>query len=300
MTTTRGSFGGIVRALAGVGACVAALALSTLALSTQAFACTAAGVIIRIEGDPAAISIRHADGGQVTRPRILEVVCGGDNVHAQKGASVTLSLDGVGPVLVTNAYTVGVRRGAPSLAGNAYRAIGDQVMPDMKRLPWTVRLKGGDDPLSFALPDMALGTQVIPAGSRALLIRVAGGEAPYKATLAGETAPLAVTSLGADILFLPASLQPGRYSVKVQDASGDTVEAQFTVTATPEPLPDTYAQISDAEVRAAATAVDLARRLPAARALEAEQLLANAPRFGLDRDRVFALTESYGLSPAAN
>src|ERR1700760_4034588 len=123
-----------------LGGAVGAAAL--LGLGGVATACTGAGVIVRIDGQPQDLAITRAEaGGQaVSRPRVLEVVCSGDGIKASGVTSVTLSIDGVGPVKVAKntVYTVPARAGAPTAIGNAYRTINDQVMPDMKRLPWNV------------------------------------------------------------------------------------------------------------------------------------------------------------------
>jgi hypothetical protein len=268
--------------------------LMAMALAGQASArCSGAGVITRIDGDPGAVHIRHADGDQVDRPRVLEVVCAGDLVTVN-GARVTLSLDGRGTVQVTSSYQVAARSGSPTLADNAYGAMKDQVVPDMKRLPWDVRLKGPDDPLDFALPTMAQGSQKLPAGEHNLLFRMVGGNGPYTATLAGASGPITVTSSTNEIVFPNASLPPGRYTVAVKDASGESVTGQFSVVNPAQPVPDTYRELSDPEVRAAATAASMARGAPTTRSFEAEQLLYNAPANGLDRERVFDLIESYG------
>jgi hypothetical protein len=54
-----------------------------------------------------------------------------------------------------------------------------------------------------------------------------------------------------------------------------------------------YEGLSDAEVRAAVSALQLAKEHPATWAFEAQQILAAAPEEGLDRARVFQLLESY-------
>jgi len=52
-------------------------------------------------------------------------------------------------------------------------------MPDMNRLPWTVRLKGAGDDFGFAVPALTAGGQQLQVGDRALLVRLVGGTAPY-------------------------------------------------------------------------------------------------------------------------
>jgi len=195
------------RLLLAAGAGAAALALAGHAAAAD---CAGAGVITRIEGDPAAVSIVRA-GAKVARPRVLEVVCTGDRVSAAGATRITLSLDGRGAVQVnaSTPYVVAARGGAPSLAGNAYRAVNDQVMPDMKRLPWDVRLKGGDTGFNFALPQLAAGGQEMSPGSRALLLRVTGGGGPYSATLSGPAGSLTASGAG-DLQFPTANLTPGR------------------------------------------------------------------------------------------
>jgi hypothetical protein len=269
-----------------------------LAVATSSFAagCVGAGVVTRIDGDPASVSIARA-GAQVARPRVLEVVCVGDRVVASGATRVTLSLDGRGSVKVDAhaPLVVAARAGAPTMAGNAYRAVNDQVMPDMKRLPWDVRLKGGDVAFSFALPQLPDGGQQMNPGSRALLVRLIGGSGPYRATLTGPGgAALGQVSGAGDLSFPTMAFAPGRYHVAAADATGAAIAADFTVAADPGPMPSTYSAISDPEVRAAATACELARADSHRRGLEAEELLADAPENGLDRGRVYTLIESYG------
>ncbi len=277
-------------------AAVAALGLAGAAAAAPS-ACVGAGVVTRIQGDPATVTITRT-AAKVARPRVLEVVCVGDRIAATGATQVTLSLDGRGVVKVAagTPYLVAARTGAPTLAGNAYRAVNDQVMPDMKRLPWDVRLKGGDDALAFALPQLAAGAQEMSPGSRALLLRVTGGQGPYSATLTGPAGPVGqAAGAEGELVFPMANLTPGRYHVTATDKTGASITADFTVSATPGPTPATYQALTDPEVRAAATAAALARADSRTRAFEAQQLLAAAPANGLDRERVYALIESYGV-----
>jgi hypothetical protein len=197
-------------------------------------------------------------------------------------------------VSATAPYLVATRSGAPSLAGNAYRAVNQQVMPDMKRLPWDVRLKGGNTDFAFALPQMSGGAQELAAGQRSLLLRVTGGTGPYTATVSGPGGTAQASGNGADLFFSSLAYTPGRYHVTAKDGAGVVIQADFTVTATPPALPTIYESLSDPEVRAAATACALARAQSPTEALQAEQLLADAPSNGLDRGRVYDLIESYG------
>ena len=262
-------------------------------------ACVGAGVVTRIDGDPAAVTIARA-ATKIARPRVLEVVCVGDRVTAGGATKVTLSLDGRGVVHVAPGapFLVAARVGAPTLASNAYHAVNDQVMPDMKRLPWDVRLKGSGDTFGFALPQLTAGTQQMAQGSRALLVRVTGGSGPYRATLTGPGGPALgqASGPGGDLSFPSANLAPGRYHVSATDGSGAAIQADFTVVAGETPMPSTYAALSDPEVRAAATACALARADSQTHGLEAEQVLAAAPENGLDRARVYSLIESYGTN----
>ncbi len=276
-----------------------AAATSVAALAAgHAFAadCVGAGVITRIDGDPGSVNILR-EATKVSRPRVLEVVCAGDRVSASGATHITLSIDGRGVVKVdaSDPYLVAARAGSASLAGNAYRAVNQQVMPDMKRLPWDVRLKGGDNSFAFALPQLASGAQELSPGPRSLLVRVTGGTGPYTATVSGPGGVVAQASGQGDDLFFPTvSYAPGKYHVSAHDGAGVAIEADFTVSNTPAELPTIYDSLSDPEVRAAATAVALARAQSPTRALEAEQLLAAAPSNGLDRGRVYDLIESYG------
>jgi hypothetical protein len=63
---------------------------------------------------------------------------------------------------------------------------------------------------------------------------------------------------------------------------------------TEEPaLVEDYQTVDDAEIRAAAEAIDLARGQPKVKSLEAEQILDDAPALGLDRLAIYDLIESY-------
>lgn len=278
---------------AGVGSALAALALAGGAEA----ACQGSGVITRIDGSPTDVSIQRTDGGkatQVSRPRVLEVLCAGDKVTVRGKSSLLLSIDGRGAVKVTpgQAYTVAGRSGAPSAVGNAYRAVGDQVMPDMKRLPWDVRLKG-DDPLAFALAGLPEGGQKVSAGKRDLIVRVSGGKGPYRARLA-RADNVAFAQASADkgeLVFKAADLTPGLHRITVSDGTGTVIEAEFTVVAEAAPATEDFGGLEDLEVRAAVTAAAMAKA-DRSWSFEAEQVMLAAPSNGLDRDWVYALIEA--------
>ena len=141
---------------------IAALAVAATGWAGLAHACAGAGVITRIEGRAQDVVITRTDSGAtttVTRPRVLEVVCHSDKITTVGATYVVLSIDGAGSVKVDQhaAYVVPAHSGAPSVISNAYSALNDQVMPDMKRLPWNVRLKGAGDDFGFALPSLTTG-----------------------------------------------------------------------------------------------------------------------------------------------
>jgi len=265
-----------------------------------AIACDGAGVITRIEGRPQDVIISRTEAGQATvvnRPRVLEVVCRGDVVHVVSPTYVVLAIDGAGPVRVDpkTPYTIPSRSGAPTMAGNAYRNLADNVMPDMKRLAWNVRLKGAGDDFGFALPSLVGGGQKIQAGQHALLVRLVGGTAPYRVELTGGATSIALQTSDSHAVLLPrADLTPGAYTLKIRDSTPRELEATFTVVDTPPPADTDYAGLSDPEIRIAAAASDLARNAPEVWSFEAEQQLAAAPANGLDRDKVYELIESYG------
>jgi hypothetical protein len=269
--------------------------------AASATACVSAGVITRIDGRPQEVQItRDADGGPIVvqRPRVLEVVCAGDVISVTGTSRVTLSLDGRGAVSVDHvaALTVPKRIGVPSMAGNAYRAFNDQVMPDMKRLPWNTRLKGEGEDFGFALPGLTAGGEALIAAKRPILVRIAGGIAPYRVELADAKGAVVARRSSTDhaVLLPAADLAPGTYSLSVADSGARTLSAVLTVVESPAPTDSEYAEIPDAEVRAAVTATALARAAPGKWAFEAEQILNAAPATGLDRDRVYELVESYG------
>jgi hypothetical protein len=277
----------------------AALLLASGA-SAPALACQGAGVITRIEGRPQDVIITRTDAGHATvvsRPRVLEVVCQGDVIHTTSPTYLVLAIDGAGAVRVDpkTPYTIPTRGGTPTMAGNAYRNIADNVMPDMKRLAWNVRLKGAGDDFGFALPALGTGGQKIQAGSRALLVRLVGGTAPYRVEISRTGGVIATqTSDSHEVALAHLNLTPGVYSLKISDSTPRELEAQFTVVDTPPPVDASYADLSDPEIRIAAIASALARAAPDVWSFEAEQQLAAAPVDGLDRDKVYELIESYG------
>ena len=182
----------------------AAVIATLVALPATVAACPGVGVIVRIQGRPQDVVITRA-GAPVARPRVLEVLCEGDSIRADNGAIVTLSLDG-SPLLKVSgaaAYSVGARRGAPSLSGNAYRNVSNNVLPDMKRQPWDVRLRGPGRELSFAISNLAGGQQTLTAGMRDLLVRVDGGVGVYKVQLLRDGQVVAEISGASNNIVLP-------------------------------------------------------------------------------------------------
>jgi hypothetical protein len=274
-----------------------------LLLPASAHACPGVGVIIRIDGKPQDVVIMRSEGGgpraPVARPRVLEVLCEGDTVRAQNGTAVTLSLDGAPTVKVQGpqgAYTVGARRGGATLASNAYRNVSDHLLPDMKRQPWDVRLRGPGRELGFALTTLAAGHQDLTPGPRNLLVRLDGGVGAYKVAITSDSGAVLAQGAGGtpDIVLPGLNLAPGAYVIKATDSSGASVEAHVAVVADKPPISADYAGMTDAEVQAAAIAADLARDHSDTWSLEAEQVLASAPANGLDRESVYELIESYG------
>ena len=268
-----------------------------LVAAGSAYACTGAGVITRIVGKPQDIVILRA-GAPVARPRVLEVLCEADTIRVQNGAGATLSIDGAGQVRLQGAqvYTVAARRGAPTLAGNAYRNVSDHLLPDLKRQPWDVRLRGPGPALGFALPSFGSGRQTLSAGSQDLLVRMDGGVGAYKVQIVNEAGAVLAQAAGVDhdIVLTRLNLTPGAYVIKATDNSGTEVQAKVTVVSDRPPVSADYDGISDREVQAAARAAALARNNADTWSFQAEQILSSAPTTGLDRESVFKLIESYG------
>jgi hypothetical protein len=217
-----------------------------LAAEPAAAACSGAGIVTRIEGRPQDVSIVR-EGAPVPRPRVLEVVCHGDVVRATGPTKAVLSVDGRGKVTVSSAspFTVPQRTGAPSVAGNAYRSVSDKVVPDMKRLPWDVRLKGSGTGFEFALPALASGEQQLRAGHRDLLVRLAGGEGPFRVELLSAAGAKvgAVQSASPDVLLRGAHLTPGVYKLKATDSADNAVEARVKVVDGAPPTDASFAQL---------------------------------------------------------
>ena len=270
-----------------------------LTAASQALACPGAGVLTRIDGRPQDVVITRA-GAPVARPRVLEVLCEADTIKVENGAIATLSIDGAGQVKVQGGqvYTVGSRHNAPTLADNAYRNVSERVMPDMKRQPWDVRLRGPGPALGFALASLGSDKQMLAMGHHDLLVRLDGGVGSYQVDIINESGAKLASAQGrdSDILLKDLNLTAGVYTIQAIDGSGATVKAKVTVVAASPPLSGDYNGIADTEVQAAAQAADLARTQPDLWSLEAEQLLVSAPVNGLDRESVFELIESYGVS----
>ncbi|HEX4196322.1 MAG TPA: hypothetical protein VHZ26_02680 [Caulobacteraceae bacterium] len=279
-----------------------AVAAGALAFAGAAHAaCAGAGVIVRIEGRAQDVVINRNEAGAattVTRPRVLEVLCHGDTVHAQGATYVVLSVDGAGSVKVTSnaAYVVPARSSAPNVVSNAYSALNDQVMPDMKRLPWNVRLKGAGDDFGFALPSLVTGGQQLRAGDRPMLVRLVGGTAPYKVELRDAHGAVVATQTSSDhdVVFPDVKLAAGDYKISASDSTPRSMDATVTVVDTAPPAEASFDGLTDPEIRTAAEAASLARDAPTPWSFEAEQQLQAAPADGLDRDKVYELIESYG------
>lgn len=266
------------------------------ALAGAASACDGAGVITRIDGLAGDVVIDR-DNATVSRPRVLEVICAGDQVSARGKTVVTLQIDGRGKVVVDagSPYRVSGRSGAPSAVGNAYRTVSDQVMPDMKRMPWDVRLKG-QAPLTFSLLSMGSGAEQLVAGRRDILVRLVGGEGPYSGVIANASGASVGTGTAkdGDLIISGVTLVAGqKYTLNITDASGEKLAAEFSAVSGPAPSFPEYAGLGDPEVQAAAAAVSLARSDPGKWGFEAVQVLNMAPKNGLDRDQVYARIETY-------
>lgn len=279
---------------------MAAFAAMGAGAAGQAAACDGAGVITRIDGRPQDVVITRAEAGHplvVTRPRVLEVVCRGDVVHVYGATYLVMAIDGSGSVRVDHNvdYTIPPRRGAPSAAGNAYRTLADVVLPDMKRLPWNVRIKGAGDDFGFALPALTAGGEKVRAGSRDLLVRLLGGTAPYKVEVrdSQDRVVAAKTSDGHEVVLRAVALAPGSYRIRITDSTPRTLEGSFAAVTDAPPTDAAYADLTDVEIRTAATATVLARNAPGVWSFEAELLIQAAPANGLDRDKVYELIESY-------
>ncbi|MFI4933077.1 MAG: hypothetical protein ACHP7N_00505 [Caulobacterales bacterium] len=277
-----------------------AVACLLSAAPLAAHACQGVGVITRIDGLPQDVVITRVESGKpmvVSRPRVLEVVCQDDSIHANGSTSIVISVDGRGTIKVNRDldYRVPARSGAPSVAGNAYRTISDQVMPDMKRLPWNVRIKGAGDDFGFALPALSAGGQQLQTGHRNLLVRLVGGTPPYKVEVKDAAGALVASqsSAGHEVVLPNVDLKAGGYRIRVTDSAPSELSAQIVAVDAGPPLDSTFSGLDDPEIRAAATATELARANPSAWSFEAEQLIEAAPESGLDRDKVYELIESY-------
>lgn len=284
-----------VRALSG-----ALLASAALSWAGLAQACDGAGVIVRIQGQPQDVLISRAAAGgpaTVSRPRVLEVVCHNDVIKALGATTVVLSIDGAGTVKVDHnlVYTVPARSGAPTAIGNAYRSIDEQVLPDMKRMPWNVRLKGAGDDFGFALPALTEDGQQLTEGDRTLLVRLVGGTAPYKVEVRNAQGAVIASqsSEGHEVVLANVPLAAGAYKLTVSDSTPRSLDATFKAVAATPPQEADFDGLTDPEIRTAVKATGLARSQTATWSFEAEQELAAAPVNGLDRDKVYELIESY-------
>ena len=166
----------------------------------------------------------------------------------------------------------------------------------MKRLPWNVRLKGAGDDFGFALPTLVAGGQKLQAGSRPLLVRLVGGTAPYKVDIkdAGGALVASQSSDNHEVELRAVALAPGVYHITASDSTPRSLEADVAVVTDGPPQSGAFTDLSDPEVKIAASSTILARDHPADWSFEAEQQLNTAPDSGLDRDKVYELIESYG------
>jgi len=261
-------------------------------------ACAGAGLITRIAGGlPQDVTISRS-GSTVAKPRVLEVVCTGDVISVRGAAVVTLSIDGVGAVKVDRSkpYTVGPRKGKPTATGNIYRAVGDQVMPDMKRLPWDARTKGEElpEPLHFSSP--VEGVQTVSASRTSLLVRLIG-PGPYKVDLLDSSgaAVKSAQSDTAEIVLSGLSLRPGDYRLVASNGGGERVEMKLRAENGVPAASADASELTDAELVAAMHALELAKSDPNRWSFEAQQIIHSAPANGLDRERVYQLIETYGF-----
>jgi hypothetical protein len=280
---------------------MAMVAAAAAAWTGGAHACAGVGVITRIEGRAQDVVIMRTEDGArtvVSRPRVLEVVCDGDFVTAVGATSVILSIEGANPIKVdrNGAYHVASPQGSRSVFSNGYNALNEHLMPDMKRLPWTVRLKGAGDDFGFAVPGLTAGGQRLRAGGRALLVRLVGGAAPYKVELRDDhnTLIASQTSIHHNVVLPRATLTAGVYRISASDSTSRSLDAAVAAADTVPPTDGSFDSFTDPEVRAAAVAANLARTSPDLWSFEAEQELQSAPANGLDRDKVYELIESYG------
>ena len=218
------------------GGRIAALAfLISVSAGAVAQACTGAGVIIRIDGRPQDLVITRIEDGKtsiVSRPRVLEVVCQNDSVHVVGATFVTISIDGRGVVKVDKATDYRCRSAAARRASPATPTARStsRCMPDMKRLPWNVRIKGAGDDFGFAVPALTQGGEKLVAGRRDLLVRLVGGTAPYKVEVRTPTGEV-VASQSADtheVVFHGLALAPRAYQIVATDSTPRELTAQVT------------------------------------------------------------------------
>jgi hypothetical protein len=278
----------------------ALVAASTVGWAGLGNACDQAGIVSRIEGRPQDVVITRTESGAkfvVGRPRVLDVLCRNDVVHIVGTTDVVLSIGGSATVRVDHNidYTVPARGGEPNALINALATFEDTVMPDMKRIPVSVRIKGLRDDFGFALPDLSAGGQEIRAGSRTLLVRLVGGTAPYKVEIrnAQDTVVASQQSTDREVVLPGVILGAGAYRLVASDASPGVIFAAFMAVDSGPPVDESFNGLSDAEIRSALEAATLARIAPATWTFEAEQQLEAAPVNGLDRDKVYELIESY-------
>lgn len=279
------------------------VAAGIASVSASAVACDSGGVIARIDGRPQDVVITRREAGQasvVVRPRVLEVICRTDMVHVAGATVVTLAIDGAGTIKVTRAlnYKVPLRVGSPTAVGNAYRALVRDIMPDMQRLAWNVRVKGAGDDFAFAVPALPAGNARLHTGTRNLLLRLVGGSGPYRVEVRNAQAGLVAATVGAgrDVVLTKVQLGEGVYKIRVVDAAQRSLEASFSAANPPFIADGGYDDVADPEIRIAVGATELARGQPGIWAFEAEQEIHAAPSHGLDRDRVYQLIESYGAN----
>lgn len=197
-----------------------------------------AGIVVGFTGPSHSVELIRA--GQRVSIGFFSELRGGDRFRLVELGRLSIQRADGG---VQNASSVDIWfcvREAPRLTWwrNAQRIMGDSLTAardDTEDL-----LTRGDGQLALAPPGLEDRSAIVGAGHRHLALAWQGGIPPFSVEIlrADRTAVVSEANINARLLRLrePRSLPPDRYSVRVHDATGASVEGGFTALNTaPEP-----------------------------------------------------------------
>lgn len=271
--------------------------------AARAADCQPAGVVTRIEGAASMLAgggggLRTSRrGGASARLAVMSVVCVGDRIRASGNTIVHLSLDGRGLARVDASapFDVPPPPHQSVLVTNAYNILVSATFPDANRSTRSTSLRGPDHkPLRFRVRGLQRGEERVTVGSRALIVRLDGGLAPYAVVLLDSTGREVARApeSGEDVTLPITVLTPGKYRLIASDSAGAATTAQFTAVADDPPWPAEIRYPVDPDTASAMRAVVLARREPYKWSFEAEQALGTRLGQAWDMQALYSLIET--------